>query len=475
MMNTNTKSGKKMNRQGAALMIALITAVVVMLAATLLISLTERMVNSHSERLFNAQIALSETSAADGLAYLIETAGTGAASTGSSFTLAGVRTEFTLTETGTAGIRNGFYQLRNPEGTVIIPTGVNLVSAASNGETVTISFYSDETFRSTLEFTISTAMRPVAGTGITVNGENGAVVVLQGFGETMLCAVTENGIVAGSTIDFVSITENSHLSASCSAFGEPMIVISSGSGSGSLHNISSGESIHVSSPPGTCPVFMPDGTLFGSLSGSPSFSIARVRDVFSGDFNNDGSDDMAFATSFSLSVYSGANRELYTAGPGGSLVCWGDVSGRNGLSGMWAMPSGEETWFRLGYDGFSEFMPEMIYRMGWEGRFTGYGNTFAGFIQGAAVVASTSGYLQEFLSGDVFTGNADGGPLDFFILREDGLEAVFNPVSGDGIRLVFDSRNTFQGVEMPGNTHVFSVFETENRRRVFHTLGENSL
>lgn len=452
-------------------MIALITALVVMLAATLLIGLSEKMVNSHMKRLNDAQVALSEASAADGLALLIQEEGTGAVSQGPEFELAGVRTSFTLIETGTAGIRNGFYQMEDPHGTVIVPAGDRMISASTDGETVTITFYSNETFNSTMEFTVETNMRPVAGTGIEIDGSTGAVMVLQGFGETMLVAVTEKGIVGASTTTAAGVSEGSILSAFCSDSGDPLLIITGGSSTGSFHNVSNGEALHISSPPGTCPMFMPDGTVFGSFTSGSSFSIARVRDAFSGDFNNDGFDDLAFATTFSLMVYSGATGELHRAGPGGSLVCWGDVYGRNGLSGMWMLPSGDEQWLRLGYDGFSEFIPEMIYRMGWEGRFTGYGNTFAGFIDGAAVVASTSGYLQELLSGNVFTGNADGGSLDFFVLSEDGLEAYFNPVSGDGIRLVFEARNTYRGSALQGNTHVFSVFETENRRRVFHSLG----
>ncbi len=452
-------------------MIALITAVVVMLAATLLISLSEKMVNSHMKRRRDAQVALSEASAADGMAQIIQVEGTGAAARGAVFDLAGVETVLTLTETGTAGIRNGFYQLEDPGHTVIIPAGERMITAATDGETVTFTFYSNETFNSTVEFSMATSMRPVAGTGIEIDGGNGAVVVLQGFGETTLVAVTESGIVASSIMDAVSISQGSILSAHCSGSGDPQLIITGGTNTGSFHNIASGQAAQITSPPGTCPMFMPDGTVFGSFSGGSAFALARVRDAFSGDFNSDGFEDLAFATSFSLMVYSGATGELYRAGPGGSLVCWGDVQGRNGLSGMWMLPSGDEYWLRLGYDGFSEFVPEMIYRMGWEGRFTGYGNTFAGFIEGAAVVASASGYLQELLSGNVFTGNADGGPIDFFALGEDGLEAFFNPVSGDGIRMVFEAVNTYEGEVLPGNTHVFSVFEMGDGRRVFHSLG----
>ncbi len=60
------------------------------------------------------------------------------------------------------------------------------------------------------------------------------------------------------------------------------------------------------------------------------------------DFNNDGRDDMAFATRFSLSVYSGATGNLYTNAPGGSLTSWGSVDDRTGLCGMWHMPNGDD-------------------------------------------------------------------------------------------------------------------------------------
>ncbi len=469
-MMKNKIDGSVCNERGAALMIALITALVVMLAATLLLTLTERMVSSHSERLIQAQVSLSEASAADGLAQLIRTAGTGAIAGGESFQLAGVDTDFTLLETGTAGIRTGFYQLSDPRGTVIIPTGSRLATVSTNGETVTVSFWGENTVNTMVEFTISTDMRPVAGTGITIDGENGAVVVLQGGGETMFLVVTPGGIASSSAAGAIAVSGGDILSAGTSASGNPLLAVTSGGSSGNLVDLETGNTTQLSSPPGTCPFVMDDGTVFGSTASGSVFSIARVRDAFQGDFNNDGIQDIAFATSYSLMVYSGASGEIHRAMPGGSLVCWGDVPGRNGISGMWSTPGGEELWLRLGYDGFAEFLPDMIYTKGWEGRFTGLGNTFAGFIDGAAVVASTSGYLQQLLEGNVFTGNADGGSIDFFRLTEDGLEAVFNPVNGDGIQLVFQARNAYRGEEHPGNTHVFSVFETQSGRRVFHTL-----
>ncbi len=451
-------------------MIALVTAIVVMLAATLLITLTERMVSSHSERLLQAQVSLSEASAADGLAQMIAISGTGSAAGGASFQLAGVETELTLLETGTAGIRTGFYQLADPRGAVIIPTGSRLATVSTSGETVTVSFWGENTVNTMVEYTISTDMRPVAGTGITVDGENGAVVVLQGGGETMFLLVTPGGIAASAVTGTIPVSGGDILSAGASSSGNPLLAVTSGGSSGTLVNLETGITTQLSSPPGTCPFVMDDGTVFGSTSVGSAFSIARVRDAFQGDFNNDGIQDIAFATSYSLMVYSGAGGEIHRAMPGGALVCWGDVPGRNGISGMWSTPGGEELWLRLGYDGFTEFLPDMIYTKGWEGRFTGLGNTFTGFIHGAAVVASTSGYLQQLLEGSVFTGNADGGSMDFFRLTEDGLEAVFNPVNGDGIQLVFQARNTYHGEEHPGNTHVFSIFETQGGRRVFHTL-----
>jgi hypothetical protein len=137
---------------------------------------------------------------------------------------------------------------------------------------------------------------------------------------------------------------------------------------------------------------------------------------------------------------------------------------------MWLMPGGGEKWFRLGFLGFTEFNPENIYRMGWEGRFEGSGSILAGFVDGMAVVASSPGGTQQLFSGDAFTGDADGGELDFFQIHNDGVEAYFNPVSGDGLQMVFKATNTFMGEETQGNTHVFSIYEIDGVRRVFHSL-----
>lgn len=453
-------------------MIALITALVVMLAATLLIGLTQRMVSSYSSRLAQAQVSLSEASAADGLARLIELQGTGGLSREVSFQLAGVETRFTLIEQGTAGIRNGFYPVENAREAVVIPAGTNLVTAAVTGPgLVSVVIYSDRTFQPVALYTIETGMTPVAGAGITGPDGTGAVVLLTGGGETAVCTVTAEGITTTYVQESIHVPGNAFLTAGYPPSGQPHLIVTNGFNHGVYLNAATGGTEHIVSPPGTSPVFMPGGSVFGTPGGAvSSIGASRVRDVLGGDFNNDGVPDMAFAAPFSLTVFSGATGELFTARPGGSLICWGDVQGRNGLAAMWSQPGGGENWLRLGYQGFTGFVPEPMYRMGWEGRFTGSGNTFAGFIGGAGVVASSSGYIQELLTGAVFTGNADGGQLDFFLMGPDGLEAFFNPVDGDGSRLVFQAENTYRGETLTGNVHLFSIYGTGSGRRVFHSL-----
>ncbi|MCP4647200.1 MAG: hypothetical protein GY852_05595, partial [bacterium] len=132
------------------MMIALLAAVVVMLAATLLIGLTRRMVAAHVNRLDAAQIVLSESSASDGLAFLLADQGLGAASEPLRFELAEVTTDFTLKQSGAASIRTGFFSVDNIQRAVVIPIGSRLVSAeVADRSTVLITFYSGDTFQST--------------------------------------------------------------------------------------------------------------------------------------------------------------------------------------------------------------------------------------------------------------------------------------------------------------------------------------
>ncbi|MCK5786591.1 MAG: hypothetical protein KAH54_08555 [Candidatus Sabulitectum sp.] len=467
--NTDTRRGRS---RGAALMIALLAAVVVMLAATLLIGLTRKMVNSHIARLETAQITLSENSATDGLAFLLAEQGPGVAAEQLQFDLAGVSTEFSHLGTATAGIRTGFYSIENAVRAVLIPAGDRLIAAQRlDGSTVLITFFSGESFKATSEFVFETDLQPVTGTPILYNGEQGAVIVFEGNDSALICVVTSQGVQTQVFLDSPVISSTSMLSAGESTDGTPLVIITRGANLGTLYNCESGVPHHISSPAGTCPVFLADGSIFGSFSsGTSSMGIAHVVDVFDGDFNNDGRDDMAFATRYSLSVFSGATSGILSSSPGGSLTCWGSVGGRTGLCGMWRMPNGQEKWFRLGYDGFTEFIPEMNYMLGWQGRFYGNGSTLTGFIDGRAVIVSSSGYILELLSGEMFTGNADGGDTDFFSLSEDGVDACFNPVNGDGLRLSFSAANRYRGSESSGETHLFSIYESQGERRVFHTL-----
>ena len=460
------------NSTGAALMIALLAAVVVMMAATLLISLTRRMVNSYLDRLNNAQISLSESSAADGLSLLLSQSGPGAANGDLQFDLAGVSTEFTLLETGTAGIRTGFFQLDNVFSAVVVPAGSHLVTLQGTGDScVQVTFFSSDTFNPTTQFTIETDMRPVAGTPFVFHGEEAVIAVFEGAGITYLACFSSDGIQAGTVVDSDIYRYGSMISAGEAPDGSPLLIVTGGSNLGAVFNCETGEFSHVGSPAGTCPVFLSDGTMFGSVQQSfPSFGGAHIEDVFGGDFNNDGMPDVAFATRFSLSVYSGATHEIIKAGPGGSLVSWGSVEGRTGLCGMWKMPSGDIRWLRLAYDGFTDFNPDMVYELGWQGRFNGRGNTLTGIIDDSAVIASSTGYVLELLTGDVFTGNADGGEIDFFRIADNGVEACFNPVNGDGIQMTFSTQNRYRGETTPGETYTYSIYESEGRLNVFHAL-----
>lgn len=471
MMKNTTLSMKK-NKRGAALMIALLAAVIVMMAASLLIGLTRRLVDAHVERISAAQIALSESSAADGLAFLLSQRGPGVASEPLRFELAAVSTEFTHLETGTAGIRTGFYSVENPLNAVFIPAGNRLVSVQKIDQTsVLVTFFSGDTFNPVSEYTFETDLFPAAGTPFVYQGAEGVVVVFEGGEKTLIAVMTSDGVQVQVMIDSRVLSSGSRLFATEASNGSPMLILTGGSNVATLYNLLSGEAIRIGSPSGTCPAFLSDGTMFGSASQvRSSFGAAHVVDAFSGDFNNDGMEDMAFATRFSLSVYSGSTGEIIRSSPGGSLSSWGSVGGRTGLCGMWDMPVGSDRWFRLGFDGFTEFNPEMVYELGWQGRFQGQGNTLTGFINGIAVIASSSGYTRELLSGEVFTGDADGGETDFFSISENGVDACFNPVHGDGVELAFSVVNKYRGKIYPGETYLFSIYESDRGKRVFHTI-----
>lgn len=452
-------------------MIALITALVVMLAATLLITLTEKMVDSHSRRLLDSQIALSEASGADYIAFLLQRYGTASADESFTCDLAGVRTEFTLEGSSSADLRRGLFPVDLQEGAVLVPTGSGLAAASIPEEgLVTLVFYGNESFQPYGEISLETSMIPVAGTALDSEGETVLFLVLQGGGETMIAVCTGQQVSATAVFPGEAVSEGSMLTAALSSGGDPLLIITDGTNGGTLFDPLTGEFAELVSPPGTCPVFMEDGTLFGTVSDQgPVFSFIRIKDVFFGDFNSDGTQDAAFASPFALSAFSGATDEVFSSAPGGNLVCWGEIQGRSGLVGMWRTTRGEK-WFRLGWDGFSEFVPEAALRLGWSGRFSGSGSVCAGFIDGTAVVASSSGYLRELFEGNAFTADLDGGYPDFLAESDEGLEAVYNPVSGEGITFRYSAMNYCRGEEYPGSAYLFSVYESGNGYSVYHTI-----
>ncbi|MFO7626383.1 MAG: hypothetical protein R6V62_03915 [Candidatus Fermentibacteraceae bacterium] len=440
---TDGKANRTFGNSGAAIFIALAAALIVMLAAGILFSLMDRMISGQLQRERDAQVALSETSALEALVIKVEREGLLETGSSHSYELADVTTVFTVSGSEQVGPRTAGYSTGGDAVPLVVPAG-RLLFAVTPENGLTVYVYEGSSAERIGVFRTELSPSLVKGCAGTWNGAEAALLVLDTFDGRKIAVVTNEGFVHTTDASIEGFNPYSVLSFGNSD-GTLLLAISNGANLGTLVDIDTGASLKLISPFGTCPAVMPSGEVYGNPGTPNSFTLAPpVREVFFGDFNRDGRDDIAWAGPRSL--YTLTSTGLCSASPSrdAALAAWGSIEGSLGLGAKWTLSGGESIWTRLNHDGFGVFQPTGALTEPWTGRFFGRGTLMTGVMSDSVMMASLNGgrRLPVLSGGGYVWGDADGGDVDVFAPGEGGFDAVFNPLAGDGTAQILETAST---------------------------------
>lgn len=417
---------------------------IVMLAVGILFTIMDRMISSQLQRERALQMALSEASALDALVRHVSLNGPLEPGSSRTYELAGVTTYFNVLDLEPASLRRAVFSPGSEATPIVVPSGNKLFAITpENGTTVTV--YSGTTGERTGLFRLASSASGLLACPATWDGSDAAIIVSYSDESMCVFVVNREGVLQTIQAAAPELNSGSVLTFGISG-GVPLLVLTDGGNRGVILDLQYGGVEHLVSPAGTCPVVAPSGYVYGRPGDPGLFTLApRVRDVFFGDFNRDGREDIAWAGSRSLFCLTSAG--LFSASPASEAVLegWGTVEGSLGLGARWSLPDGKTVWTRLNNDGFGVFQPSGALNNQWEGRFHGERAVMTGIMNDSAVLVAAyegSGTVVLLTSPAIFWGDADGSGLDVFACSPGEVLAVFNPLQGDGLAFSLSAHST---------------------------------
>lgn len=422
--------------RGAALVLALVVSAVVLLSTLLLLGYVEGMVSDQSGRELKAQAELSQESAAERAAALMREGRLQPGDPIPDGSLAGMETSFQVVETGQAGSRVIHLDLPFSGLRRLLPVR-GFLAGYSRGGRLVLDHLEPSGAR-TPGFPVDLGRDP--GRWDLAGFHRGpwlAAVVQGGGSDCLVTLVSPDGSTTTMGAELLLWRRGGSLQAGFVG-GEPALVATNGRNWGNLLLLESGNVYYVFSPPGTSPMLLPGGGLFGTASdeGVLNGAGAGVVDGFATDADGDGTQDLVWVTGGGVSCWLGGRDVLLQDEvSGGRPVAWGGLDPWSGLAVLWMDPASGPRWRRLSWSGFTDMEAfGSVTGPDWRGRLRSCGGNVLGRADGSWVVHYADGTLEELCpEDDSYSGNFDGAMGAEVVRGESGgLSAWLNPSSGSG-------------------------------------------
>ncbi|MBD3369207.1 hypothetical protein GF402_02460 [Candidatus Fermentibacteria bacterium] len=458
---------------GAALVIAMAIALVVMLSATLLLNYISGMVDRQTRREWLAQARLVQRSGVDQARHLLANGQIDPGEALPGLTIDGIRTEFTRPVVSNTPPRDIDVVLDGVRDAKIVSARGILLAGAVEDQLVAALFDTDH--GSMLRgFPIVLGREPYVFdcVGFSRGEAAGVVLARTGSGDQVSVIYTD-GTCRTFTTRLDLWGSSSELSTAV-VNGKPCLLVDNGRNWAHLVLLDSQEVLTGCSPPGTSPCFLEDELLgdFSPRTGNLSLPGPLVRDSYQEDIDHDGLADHVWVTTSSVSCYLSRRDELFQDRKGGGLVAyWGSFEPWCDFAYRWVGPDGSSEYRRLSWDGFVEYnSPPSIMQEPWHHRVRSHDNAFLGMMGDRCVIISGSSTTPWDVgpAGDVLITDFDGwGPDVTERVEEGGFSVLFNPLAGDGQRLSTKAVTARGDQPLTGGFYEFFVFYgPQGERRV---------
>lgn len=432
-------SGEKTS--GAALVIALAASLAVMLSVALLIGYISRVVDRQVSLEHRTQARLTEESAVDALCMDFRNNQVSDFSDLPEYSIGSTSTTFTLIETDIVPPREVWLAWECSDTRAVFPAGKYFFLICESENRLEIDLIDSVTLSSLEGFPTYLSSKPEIWTaaGTIAEGEPLLIMALREGKKDTVYTVFKDASIESISVN-LPLWNNLSLVSAGIYDDEPTLLISNGRNRAQLVMPGSESVLFASSEPGTSPAFFGNGSVYGDIGNlqDSTNSGFPIVDVFSGDFDLDGTEDLFWAGPHSFSFLSGYRDRLYRDTlPKGTLVAWGVTEGTFNLAGRWKLSDGSIVWRKLAWNGFHEYPGIGILTLDWEGRIESSRGVILGSSGGYFRTASTiSSHSQELCpSGGILMSDLDGSGTDVFSFEEDGLRIFMNPLSGDGLHL----------------------------------------
>jgi len=465
------------SRSGAVLTMAVFASAAAMLSAAILFGYISSITERQEVREELAQASLTQKSALEKYVNMQRNDELGPGEEPPRFILGGYSTEIRLLEKEyISDVKMSYVIPELTDVSAVGTTGGMMVAGIADNILYSCFFASGETEVSqTFSIEISEAPDSWEVYGNT-GGEYEAVLICRYDERDSLFLIDRNGTLLRNSIPSGIWSENCVLTSGI-IDEEQEIVIAEFTGAGYAVFPESGKVLTLTSPEGTCPVIMPNGKLYGDVSSgvrvSAGTSDTVLLDYFTGDFDLNGEDDLAWIYEDGMTCYLAGREVLQHDRAGGSeLAGWGYIEGRYGLGGLWCNSNGMYSWRKLFWNGFAPLPAAGQLLSGHEGRIFGWNDVY--FSSGAddSVMYAENDQRSEF-TGIIGDYNLSGR-ADIAVLHDDRLDIQAEPGGRDARKVLIEVRTGIPGCEpVLIDEYEFCIYPTTGRTNIVASGGSS--
>jgi|GEM_PF-3188198 len=428
----------------SAVTLTIFSSAVVLISLVLLVNYVSGVVDRQTALEESVQAQLTEESAVAGLEMDLMNSSIRSFSDIPVYSIGGLETSFRMIGTSAVPAEELSWRSQGSEILSVLPVGNNIFVLSESDSELRIDLLSGTDIENSIEVLLipqwTAEQYSIAGTFCSGNP---VLFLLTRVDDREYVTIVSNETGSESyDVDIPFWNESSLLSAGCVG-GSPALLISEGTNRAQLFIPDSSALLSVSSPPGTTPVFYGQDQLYGSLDGSyPENWDYPVISVLQDDFDSNGTDDLLFIGSASLSYIPDAEGSfILDTLPGGRLVAWGLTEHDRILSAKWIVGTSLEKWRALTEDGFVDSAGPEFHPFNWEGRLASSRNFIIGSVDGFIVIADENSELLKTVCSmqNAVLHQFEGAGLDLIYIDNDLLTILLDPLEGDGFLLTLNS------------------------------------